>query len=87
MGKITLSNPGDFFKPGDELAVYDANNNFIEKCWVLEDKSNNGDLYIIDKDGLAVTNTTIGSANRVKIIRSGKPEPFGINLWLNSINS
>lgn len=70
-----------YFRPGDEVGVFDNVNGKYIRTWVVEDKANGNDYYFVTANGIVYTPPTdfydsiMPSAifkNRLKILRSGR---------------
>ena len=67
-GKITST---AFFRPGDEVGLFENSTGTYTKAWVIDDKVSNSGLYLVDVNGNAVTIAN-SPANFVEILRSGR---------------
>lgn len=75
-----LINHTSFFRPGDEVGIFDPlDHTYTKKGWIIENKAggtNGNGLFLVDKDGLIIQNiqnaTHPLAASYMKILRSGR---------------
>jgi hypothetical protein len=57
----------DFFRPGDEVALYNGQNVSPEKAWILHVDQSTNRVFLIGQTGNAI----VGGYSKLKVIRSG----------------